>query len=539
MPSKGFRRVLKTLSPRKYSPRRYRRAEVSEATENIESPTTVSNTPAPPNNGALDYEIDDTTITRAAEDVYQDYLSRISMRAQLVGNELPCSPVAMEGLGCVKENESVLEPSENNDHDISDVRSPYSVTVSPPPSALSSALDSCMPDAPPFTDSLPPSSPCADRLMSRIHRRAVRGLSNVPDLENAPDLDCEYSDKENGPATTNKPSSPVTPLSQHNVVGILNDRELESPAEILPADVDLSTGEDYLPAMYKDADPAAYFHDFVAVGSGGSGSVYFATHNESGERVALKRVTPSTPSKRRALETEVRTMHAIQHENIVHCHAVYVNEPDVWIVMEAMDVGCLTTVLDFLRDRQFLLSEPHIAYILREMLSAVWAMHSRRCMHRDIKSDNLLVGSDGSVKLGDFEYSAVLTEDSPKRRTVVGTAWWMAPETVRSSYYDYGADVWSIGILAIECAEWVPPLFGMESVKAMEVIRSGVTHQGFRRPDMWSVSFADFVRGCLTRDQGLRYTVPELLEHPFLQKACSKEQMANVFRAVKGMPPLE
>lgn len=206
--------------------------------------------------------------------------------------------------------------------------------------------------------------------------------------------------------------------------------------------------------------------------------------------------------------------------------------------MEAMNIGCLTSVLDFLRAKAYLLSESHIAYILRETLKGLWAMHSQSCMHRDIKSDNILVSSDGDVKLGDFEYTAVLTEETPKRNTVVGTAWWMAPETVRSSYYDYGADVWSIGILSVECAEWVPPLFGMESSKAMEVIRSGATIQGFKRPDMWSIEFADFVRGCLTRDRNVRYTVPDLLRHPFLDKACTKSQIANVFRAVRGMKPI-
>lgn len=532
MHSKGFRRVLKTLSPRKYSPRRQRRADVELETNGLsETPPSPLTAPPVPVDEPPTAELNDGLITRAAEDIYQEYISRISMRAQLVNEDVPCSPSPAGDLDRARESDNDLENSELVDPvTLPDIYSPYSPNAMPIPNEFSSPLNSSVPDALALTDSPPPSPPCADRLMSRIHRHAVRGLSNVPDLS------CDGSDKENGLTCSNAPVSPLTPLAQRNLDSVPAE-DIQPPKEM---DVETSSVEETrVPEVYTDANPAAYFSEFVPVGSGGSGSVYFARHNGSGKKVALKRVTPSTPSKRRALETEVRTMHAIQHENIVHCYAVYVNEPDVWIVMEAMDVGCLTTVLDFLRDRQFLLSEPHIAYILRETLSAVWAMHSRGCMHRDIKSDNLLVGSDGSVKLGDFEYSAVLTADSPKRRTVVGTAWWMAPETVRSSYYDYGADVWSIGILAIECAEWVPPLFGMESSKAMEVIRSGVTHQGFRRPDMWSVSFADFVRGCLTRDRSLRYTVPELLEHPFLQKACSKQQIANVFRAVKGMPALE
>lgn len=365
--------------------------------------------------------------------------------------------------------------------------------------------------------------PFAERNASRVHRRAMRDLT----------LD-----------TTDLPP-PGKENSNHNSLERSENAPVKRKDSVLHSHSATSDPArqtqrvSSLPPMYVDVDPRLHFHAFQPVGKGGSGSVYFATpYANPTSRVALKRVSPSTRAKSKALENEIRTMHALRHPNIVQCHEAYSFEGSVWIVMEAMDVGCLTHVLDFLRVKGYLLSESHIAYILRETLLGLWTMHSHRCMHRDIKSDNILVSSSGEIKLGDFEYTAVLTEDTPKRNTIVGTAWWMAPETVRSSYYDYGADVWSIGILSVECAEWVPPLFGMESGKAMEVIRSGATIQGFKRPDMWSVEFADFVRGCLTRDRSLRYTVPDLLRHPFLEKACSQVQIANVFRAVRGMGPV-
>lgn len=401
---------------------------------------------------------------------------------------------------------------------------------------------------PTLSDSPPRTPPSDDaRALSRLHRRAVRDAapldwSAMADKENAPSNNASASPS---PSPLTAAVTAVVRASTENSDNMKRSQVVATGYGIDENDCVVSAGveeeEEEMPdvPVHVDVDPAAHFSSFEAVGSGGSGSVYFATHNLSGERVALKRVTPSTAGKRRALETEIRTLHALRHPNIVRGFGAYAHGADVWIVMEAMDIGCLTSVLDFLRARQFLLSEAHVAYVMRETLQGLWAMHSRHCMHRDVKSDNVLVSSDGSVKLGDFEYSAVLTTGRPKRRTVVGTAWWMAPETVRSSYYDYAADVWSLGILAIECAEWVPPLFGMGSAQAMDVIRAGVTHQGFRRPDMWSVEFADFVRGCLTRDRDLRYTVPQLLDHPFLQKACSKQQIANVFRAVKGLPASE
>jgi Protein kinase domain len=295
-----------------------------------------------------------------------------------------------------------------------------------------------------------------------------------------------------------------------------------------------------LPVMHIDTDPRTRYANFVAAGEGGSGSVFFANPLKSPDSsVAIKRVRPVTRAKGAALETEIRTMHAIRHPNIIRCHEVFSHSGDVWIVMEAMDVGCLTTVLDYLRQKGYLLDEAHIAFIMQETLRGLWAMHSRNCMHRDIKSDNVLVSTDGDLKLGDFEYSAVLTSSRPNRTTMVGTAWWMAPETVRGSQaYGMGADVWSIGILAIECAEWVPPLFGVDTTTAVEIIKSGSAIQGFKRPDMWSEEFTDFVSGCLKRDRNDRSSVPDLLAHPFLRKACTKPQIANVFRAVGGQCPV-
>eukprot|EP00737_Agarophyton_chilense_P001626 gb/GEZJ01001824.1/.p1 GENE.gb/GEZJ01001824.1/~~gb/GEZJ01001824.1/.p1 ORF type:complete len:450 (-),score=46.59 gb/GEZJ01001824.1/:1061-2410(-) len=358
--------------------------------------------------------------------------------------------------------------------------------------------------------------------MSRLHRRAVRDVTLQ--FENL--VDCDMAHGEALP--------PLNGMLEENIP----PRAVVLSSKSVGQSDDCQDDCQELPPMHLDVDPCLHYDHFVPIGKGGSGSVYFARSKSDGKQFALKKVTPTTPTKSRALENEIRTMHALRHENIVQCYSAYGHNSDVWIVMEAMDVGCLTHVLDFLRNKSYLLSENHIAYILKETLTGLWAMHSRHCMHRDIKSDNVLVSSDGEVKLGDFEYSAELTVKSPKRRTVVGTAWWMAPETVRSSFYDYGADVWSIGILSIECAEWVPPLFGMESSKAMQIIREGVQIQGFKRPDIWSPQFADFVRGCLVRDRNERYSVQDLLKHPFLDKACSKTQMANVFRAVRGMPPL-
>ena len=86
-------------------------------------------------------------------------------------------------------------------------------------------------------------------------------------------------------------------------------------------------------------------------------------------------------------------------------------------------------------------------------------MHEKSIIHRDIKSDNILVNNKGDVKLSDFGFSCQTSEARTRRRTVVGTVCWMAPELVKSSAkgYDTAIDIWSFGILAIELAEGDPP----------------------------------------------------------------------------------
>lgn len=282
---------------------------------------------------------------------------------------------------------------------------------------------------------------------------------------------------------------------------------------------------------FIEANPLTTFNDVVKIGEGSSGSVYRAVDPKHGVPVAIKRVVPRTVEDLTLFKFEVAVMSSAFHHNLIKCHAAYKLEDNLFIVMELADAGSLTDVLYFLNDRKLHLNEPEIAYVCREVLQGLASLHGIKRIHRDIKSDNTLVTREGDVKIADFGFAAQLTTKENKRNTVIGTPFWMAPEVCRGMDYDSKVDVWSTGVLAIECAEGAPPLLHETQMKAMFLIATEGPPK-LKRPAEWTADFHDFIRQCTTVDPVERATAAEMLRHPFLARAASADHMARIFSVV-------
>jgi serine/threonine protein kinase len=167
----------------------------------------------------------------------------------------------------------------------------------------------------------------------------------------------------------------------------------------------------------KKGDYRHYYSNLVKLGQGASGTVYSAIDNSDGRAVALK---VASLEELEDLRNEIALQSMSKHPNVVECLDAYESASEVCIVMELMSGGCLTDVLDMNAP----CPEPYIAYIAKRMLMALSFVHKQYRLHRDIKSDNVLVDFNGNVKVADFGFAITLTHERSKRTSVVGTPYW-------------------------------------------------------------------------------------------------------------------
>jgi len=275
-------------------------------------------------------------------------------------------------------------------------------------------------------------------------------------------------------------------------------------------------------------NPHDYYTHWEIIGSGGFGEVYSAKQRvpkgskENSELVAIKSVKASSASDVSVVKREILTMDACASPHLVRYFRAFEHDDRIWLVMEFCDGG---TLREFCQSNA--LTEPDIAYICREILLGLQYLHQAHRIHRDLKPENVLLHLSGDVKIGDFGLTIDFMREKLKT-SMAGTPCYIAPEMIKNEGYSTKLDIWSLGCLIVEMCDGRPPQYKTPTIAVLfnTAIKDPPT---IAHPEEYSVLFNNFLQCCLNKDPNQRLSSTELLKHPFIRLAKTRDGIRQLF----------
>ncbi|KAJ3233511.1 putative protein serine/threonine kinase [Chytriomyces hyalinus] len=274
----------------------------------------------------------------------------------------------------------------------------------------------------------------------------------------------------------------------------------------------------------RTIDPELIYTKQERIGKGSFGQVFKGFHIESGTPVAIKIIDlDAAEDELEDIQQEINILSQLNSEYITKYYGSYIKKAKLWIVMEYCAGG---SCLDLMQSGVF--EEVYIATIMKELLKGLEYLHSENKLHRDIKAANVLLSSNGRVKIADFGVSGQLSQTMTikKMNTFVGTPYWMAPEIIEQAGYDKKADIWSLGITALELANGQPPYADLSPMKALFLIPENAPPR--LEGPKFSSGFKDFIKQCLQKNPENRPHASQLLRHKFILAAKSWKDLVEL-----------
>ncbi|XP_069116645.1 cyclin-dependent kinase-like 1 isoform X6 [Argopecten irradians] len=286
------------------------------------------------------------------------------------------------------------------------------------------------------------------------------------------------------------------------------------------------------------------YEKLTRIGEGSYGVVFKCRNKETGVIVAIKRFVESEddPLIKKIAMREIRMLKQLKHPNLVNLIEVFRRKKRLHLVFEYVD----HTVLHELDRYPRGVNEDLVKKIVSQTLEAVNYCHSRNCIHRDVKPENILLSTERQVKLCDFGFARVLTGPLDEYTDYVATRWYRAPELlVGDPKYGPPVDVWAIGCVFAELLSGQALWPGKSDLDQIFLIKktlgdliptqksafsSNIFFQGLEIPNVEPENYEplenkfprissnalDFMKNCLKMDPAERMTCEELLQHKYL-----------------------